>query len=375
MRIYLTKYSTLSTEALHLIEDHAYPQRAHFFPEMFKATKSGLFCTPQRAIERVVTPEMVGYIRGNPVPGKTGFILAGGSQSWNSGGVPVDERYFENSLAYAYRMEILTVTNIFGSRIASQIGATDYTATDASTCASSLKVLMDVRHLINLYGFDRVVVLGFEDTIKNQLLTFFGSSMTTLTKKDDDAGAKPSSFDSVNRGFYLGQGAVLAVFESDRALKDNPSAELLGAYTASEHNANPIGQLEDGQGYTRAILGALGDRSPSEVALIKTHGTGTGMNNKSERAAIEGMFDEFVATSYKPRIGHTMGASGLLETCLLLDSIKKGEIPEIKNRTERDTRFISEPQPVPRGLMLSLAAGMGNVFSAALFNYHDYHKI
>jgi 3-oxoacyl-(acyl-carrier-protein) synthase len=111
------------------------------------------------------------------------------------------------------------------------------------------------------------------------------------------------------------------------------------------------------------------------VALIKTHGTGTGMNNKSERAAIEGLFDEFIATSYKPRIGHTMGASGLLETCLLLDGIKKGEIPEIKNRTERDTRFISEPQPVPRGLMLSLAAGMGNVFSAALFNYHDHHKI
>ena len=45
MRIYLTKYSTLSTEALHLVEDHAYPQRAHFFPELFKATKSGLFCT------------------------------------------------------------------------------------------------------------------------------------------------------------------------------------------------------------------------------------------------------------------------------------------------------------------------------------------
>jgi hypothetical protein len=60
---------------------------------------------------------------------------------------------------------------------------------------------------------------------------------------------------------------------------------------------------------------------------------------------------------------------------LLLNDIRKGSVPEIKNRTEVDERFISHPQPAPDGLMLSLAAGMGNIYSAALFSYHDYYKI
>jgi hypothetical protein len=50
-------------------------------------------------------------------------------------------------------------------------------------------------------------------------------------------------------------------------------------------------------------------------------------------------------------------------------------VPEIKNRTEEDKKFISSPTEAPRGLLLSLAAGMGNVYSAALFDYYEHNKI
>ena len=62
-----------------------------------------------------------------------------------------------------------------------------------------------------------------------------------------------------------------------------------------------------------------------------------------------------------------MGASGLLETGLLFDDIARGSIPAIPNRTEHDPVFISNDCPAPEGVVLSLAAGMGNVYSAALF--------
>ena len=63
-----------------------------------------------------------------------------------------------------------------------------------------------------------------------------------------------------------------------------------------------------------------------------------------------------------------MGASGLLETALLLDNIKNGFVPEILNRTDEDAVFLSKPAPAEKGgLVLSLAAGMGNVYSAAIF--------
>ena len=76
-----------------------------------------------------------------------------------------------------------------------------------------------------------------------------------------------------------------------------------------------------------------------------------------------------MATSYKQRIGHTMGASGLLETGLLLNDLKRGIVPKILNRTEHDDVFLSYDASAPnKGAFISLAAGMGNVYSAAIFS-------
>jgi len=377
VRIFLTKFSTFSTESTSVIEDVAYPQRVHWFPDTYDRTKNGLSFVPQKIVARLMTDELLEHVLRRL--GKTAFLLAGGSQVWGSGGMPPYKKHYDNSLAYAYKMEVLTISHVFGSRIASQFGAFDYLATDATTCASSLKVMMDVNHLIKLYGFDRVIVLALEDSITNSELSFFGSAKANICLDDEGRGAVPSAFDSKNGGFYLGQGGCLAVFEAESFMNIKPRAELLGAYTCGEEFSNPLGQREDGQGYTKAIQNAIGFAGVdhSEIELVKTHGTGTPINNKSEAAALRSTLPcGFIATSYKQRIGHTVGASGLLETCLLLDDIKRGGmVPEIKNRTEEDKQFISSPTKAPEGLLLSLAAGMGNVYSAAIFDYYEHNKI
>jgi 3-oxoacyl-(acyl-carrier-protein) synthase len=86
----------------------------------------------------------------------------------------------------------------------------------------------------------------------------------------------------------------------------------------------------------------------------------------AEKNALSGLTG-FKATSFKPKIGHTMGASGLLETLMLLESLQKGIIPKIENRTEEDSVFLSEDATYNGGQVLSLAAGMGNIYSSALF--------
>jgi hypothetical protein len=43
-------------------------------------------------------------------------------------------------------------------------------------------------------------------------------------------------------------------------------------------------------------------------------------------------------------------------------------VPPIQNRTEQDQVFLSESVPAEKGgLVMSLAAGMGNIYSAAIF--------
>jgi 3-oxoacyl-[acyl-carrier-protein] synthase II len=319
-------------------------------------------------IESLIDDELRSYVADNPVKGKTGFIFAAGNQGWmgNNG------RYDKNpdaQLHYKVKVPFIVLTNIYAGRIASMFGVHDHVSTDASACASSLHVLMNMQTLMDNYGFDRVIVFSGEDSVNNLVLEFFGEAGASLQYKDEGE-RQPSAFDDKNQGFHIGQGAVVAIFEKEHAGMADPLAKFVGAYSSAEDNTNPLGQRDDGSGFSKAIEGALfvAKAHQNDVRLVKTHGTGTPVNNAAEKSALLRSLNEFVATSYKPRIGHTMGASGLLETGLLLRDLESGFVPKILNRTQDDSVFLSSDAPIPEGLMLSLAAGMGNIYSAALFS-------
>jgi 3-oxoacyl-(acyl-carrier-protein) synthase len=366
--IYMTQCRTACTTDTTLIDDIPYPQHAHILPNTFRRAKSGLKYPPHVLIESLIDDELRSYVADNPVKGKTGFIFAAGNQGWmgNNG------RYDKNpdaQLHYKVKVPFIVLTNIYAGRIASMFGVHDHVSTDASACASSLHVLMNMQTLMDNYGFDRVIVFSGEDSVNNLVLEFFGEAGASLQYKDEGE-RQPSAFDDKNQGFHIGQGAVVAIFEKEHAGMADPLAKFVGAYSSAEDNTNPLGQRQDGSGFSKAIEGALfvAKAHQNDVRLVKTHGTGTPVNNAAEKSALLRSLNEFVATSYKPRIGHTMGASGLLETGLLLRDLESGFVPKILNRTQDDSVFLSSDAPIPEGLMLSLAAGMGNIYSAALFS-------
>ena len=359
--IYLTDYRTTYTENTELFENIVYPQKVHWFPELYARTKTGLVYPPHKMVEKLLDEAFLTKFREKS--GKTALILAAGNA--NFAGIN-PRKHEDNQLNYNYKILPLTLTQIYAGRIAQLLGITDQVTTDSSACASSLKVMMDVYNLIKYYGFDRVVVLTVEDPVSNSVLEFFGEAKASLSHEEEKSGILPSAFDSHNYGFHVGQGAAIAVFEAD---KTNAKARFVSAYTASENSTNAIGQREDGEGFSKAILGAMhmANLNYDQIAVVKTHGTGTKSNNMAEKEAITKRLTKFVATSLKPKIGHTMGASGLLETLILLDNMQQGIIPGILNRTEKDSVFLSDDTKARDGYILSLAAGMGNVYSAAIF--------
>jgi 3-oxoacyl-(acyl-carrier-protein) synthase len=365
--IYLTHFKTASTTEYELFEEVVFPQKVHWFPDTYARAKTGLFYVPHRLAEKVLDKDLLEYLRENPV-GKTAFILAGGNAHFAG----IGPRHYDNRLSYVYKFMPFSLTQVFAGRTAQACGSMDMITTDASACASSLKVMMDVQNLINYYGFHRVIVLTVEDGVTNAVLEFFGEAKAVLTQKQEETGIKPSAFDSKNFGFRIGQGAAFSVFESESAVEKlgiTPHAQMMGAYSASENSTNAIGQCENGEGFSKAMVGALhySNVSAEDIKIVKTHGTGTASNNVSEKQALSDTLKEYVATSYKQKIGHTMGSSGLLETLLLLQDIKQGFVPAIENRTETDSVYLSEPISPPDGLIMSLAAGMGNIYSAAIF--------
>ena len=367
MKIFLTDFRTAWSPNVRMVGDIKYPQSVHVFEDTYKRVSTGLVYVPHKVAEKVLDPMLCESLRQEDC--KTAFILASG----NSHFAGIGARFYDNSLSYTYKFLPFSLTQVYAGRIAQSLGACDQITTDATACASSLKVMMDVQNLIWTYKFDRVIVLSVEDGVSNAVLDFFGEAQASLSYKEENSGIQPSAFDSNNYGFRVAQGAVLAVFESAAYMEKSghaPKAQMLGAYTASENCSNAIGQREDGQGFINAINGTLevANVSNNEIAVVKTHGTGTKSNNSAEKSALEKSLSGFVATSYKPTIGHTMGVSGLLETCLLIDSMKNGIVPKIENRTEQDDVFLSQDREISGGVILSLAAGMGNVYSAALFD-------
>lgn len=368
MTVFLTDYRTVSTTSRTLVDDIPHPQLVHMFPDLWRNKDSGLIYVPHKLADLVLDKNLLEELRSDERV--TAFILASG----NSHFAGINHKSVKPTrLTYDYKFLPLTLTQVYAGRVAQMCGASDLVITDASACASSLKVMDDVKHLIEHKNFERVIVLSLEDAISDKVLQFFGETGACLTWEKQQEGIEPSAFDKVNSGFHIGQGAVFAVFENEYTTR-TPKAILHGAGVASEVSTNAIGQNENGMGFVRAIKEVLYDANilDLEIDIIKSHGTGTASNNVAEKTAIEEMFShrDIVITSYKQRIGHTMGASGLLESCLLIDDINAGVVPHIMGRTERDTRYLSMPHKLNKRnqKFLSLAAGMGNIYAAAIFD-------
>jgi 3-oxoacyl-(acyl-carrier-protein) synthase len=371
MSLFLAYGNTFTGHETTLLDEIMYPQRVIWDSSTYSKTKSGFVYVPHLLVSKVLPADKkFSVFQEKPSLGKTAFILASGSS--NFAGASPRNNQNHTRLFYNYKPLPLTLTNVYAGRIANQICEPDYVATDATACVSSLKVLMDCL-MLEQFGYTRFYIVATEDQVSNTTLEFFGEAKASLTKeREDSEKIVPSAFDGKNGGFYVGQGAAFAVLVTEKEaqyLGITPKARLISAYHCAERASNAIGQRQDGKGFADAIEGALtyGAVNPSEVTIVKTHGTGTASNNVSEKAGLQTALKDFVATSYKPKIGHTMGASGLLETLLLLDNLAYGVVPGIPNRTEQDSVFLSEDCEAPDGLVLSVAAGMGNVYSAAIF--------
>jgi 3-oxoacyl-(acyl-carrier-protein) synthase len=372
MRIFLTVHACAAAAQPALIEDVAFPQYVHWFEDTYARVTSGLHYPPHRVAQRVLTPEVGEAARAAArQPGRSAFLLAGGNANF----IGLNPRKFkaDGPLAYTFRLLPLSLTNVYAARVAQDLGFTGHISTDATACASASKSLMDALSLIKLHGYQRVAILAVEDQVNTVMLEFFGETRACLTLEEMRRdGVQPSAFDPVNRGFFIGQGAAFAVLETEASMLAGgrtPLAEILAATVVAESHGNALGQREDGAGFRDAIEVALqaAGANPASIDLIKTHGTGTHSNNAAESAGIEAVFKgNFAATSYKARIGHTMGPSGLIELILALRDARDGVARGIANRTGGDPRYLLEDRRMQIRRILALSSGMGNVFGAVV---------
>jgi 3-oxoacyl-[acyl-carrier-protein] synthase II len=219
------------------------------------------------------------------------------------------------------------------ARLATHVEAHGPVATPQLACASGTHAVALATSWI-CAGRADVVLAGGTDLLCRFVVAGFNCLRAT-----SDA-ARP--FDRRRKGLVLGEGAAVLVVESEahaarRRARVRAVVTGVGAAADAVHMTAPD---REGAGAARAIRAALADagRSPSEVAFVSAHGTGTPYNDAMEAAALTRVFGagRVPVNSIKGAIGHTLGAAGAIEAVLCVRVLESGVVPPTAGLDEID---------------------------------------
>ncbi len=182
------------------------------------------------------------------------------------------------------------------------------------------------------------------------------------------------AFDRRHDGTLLGEGAGFVVLEADPA---KPLAVLRGCGSANDGTGMTAADTS-GKCARFAIERSLTDAglSAGEVRLINAHGSGTQMNDLTEKNALGEVFaagqGRPLVFATKGNFGHSLGATGALEAIALVLAMRSGRVPPIFGLEDADPEFAL---PLARGaavehsarIGLSLTLGFGGYDTSLVF--------
>ncbi|MDR1772110.1 MAG: beta-ketoacyl-[acyl-carrier-protein] synthase family protein [Hungatella sp.] len=213
----------------------------------------------------------------------------------------------------------------------------------STACASSAYAIALGQQLIHS-GFADVVIAGGADShIQKEYIKGFNQIMT-LSVKNEDPETACCPFSRNRDGFVMGEGAGIMILESEvHAKKRNARiyAEAGGCAITSDAGDITAPQA-DGvmMAKTMEIAMEHAGVKPEDIDYINAHGTSTYLNDKYETMAIKSCFGlhakNLYVSSTKSMIGHTVGASGVIEGIVTVLTMNRGVITPTINYKDPD---------------------------------------
>ena len=229
------------------------------------------------------------------------------------------------------------------SLLTRRFGIRGYATSVHTACASGGQAIGTALKLIRRGSVDRALAGGFDSMISPVGLA--GFCLLSAVSTDNDTPERASRpFDATRNGFVLGEGAGFVVLEEWEAAKARGAhiyAELAG-------DGNSLSSFRitdsppDGDGPIQSMRAALKDAGATvaDIDYINAHGTSTGMNDRSESAAIHAVFGDRAkdvsVSSTKSTMGHLIAAAGAVEVVACALAIERGEMPVNANYRDPD---------------------------------------
>jgi len=243
-----------------------------------------------------------------------------------------------------------------------------------TTACSSGAVAIDLAYELLSCGEANCVLAGGTDALCR--LTYYGFNSLQLIAP---SGARP--FDRDRSGMTVAEGSAMLILEASEWPLDNAIAELLGGGLSCDAY-HPSAPHPEGKGALAAMKEALQNAgiSPSDVDYVNLHGTGTPDNDLAEAKAIHSVFGKTIPpmSSVKGATGHSLGASGAIESVICAAAIRDRLIPANTGCLNPDPTLNLKPvlalleQKVETVLSNSFGFGGNNaclVLAAPLANY------
>lgn len=222
----------------------------------------------------------------------------------------------------------------------------------ASGCSAGLDALGLAKILLDAGQAERALVVAVDLPLVPLLLDNYADSGLLGT------ASRLNPFSSETDGFIPAEGAAaiaLSVSEKGRS--------VITHFSNNSDGADAVG-VPKGGGRTVSLLdNAIAEYG--EPAAICPHATGTKVQAAAERAFLSGG-----ATLHllKPFVGHTVGASGLLESVILLRFMEDNMLPPNLTGTLGACGMVAPEKPLPcLGPVYKLAHGMGGHNSLVVF--------
>jgi len=214
--------------------------------------------------------------------------------------------------------------------------------TVSTACSSGTAAIIIAAKLLES-GLAKRVLAGGADALCR--LTYHGFNALQLI---DSSGAHP--FDLNRKGMCVAEGAAMVLLEKSDEIPENAFAQILGTGLSCDayHETAPH---PEGWGALEAMAAAIKEAglSPADIDYINLHGTGTTDNDLSEALAIHRLFGEHPpkVSSIKGATGHSLAASGAIETAISAMCFSENLVPANTGWREFDPKLGLSPVPEP----------------------------
>jgi 3-oxoacyl-[acyl-carrier-protein] synthase-1 len=233
----------------------------------------------------------------------------------------------------------------------------------SNACISGVLGIITGMRLLRSGQYENAVIAG-ADVISEFILSGFQSFQALSARV-----CKP--FDKLRDGLNLGEGAGTIILSTSKKYAQN--IKVMGGSVSNDAN-HISGPSRTGEELGYAIKKALQDAAltPGDIDFISAHGTATVYNDEMEARAIglSGL-ESVPLNSLKGYYGHTLGAAGLIESIISVQSLKEALILSTLGFEEAgvtsSVNVIDSNLSVMANKFIKTASGFGGCNAAVVF--------